>query len=112
MEKVNYSKYLDVSESNFELPIRADNYEATYDDPFNFIEMDIEGTLSINLDSLISMVNKDIKDSGLDDYTFYNFEDFFNELLDINMLYQYTIDSDDLKALYSCVIENIKKIKE
>ena len=112
MEKIDYSKYLDVSESNFELPIRADNYEATYDDPFNFIEMDIEGTLSINLDSLISMVNKDIKDSGLDDYTFYNFEDFFNELLDINMLYQYTIDSDDLKALYSCVMENIKKIKE
>ena len=112
MEKIDYSKYLDVSESNFELPIRADNYEATYDDPFNFIEMDIEGTLSINLDSLISMVNKDIKDSGLDNYTFYNFEDFFNELLDINMLYQYTIDSDDLKALYSCVIENIKKIKE
>lgn len=42
MEKVDYSKYLDVSESNFELPI----------------------------------------------------------------------DSDDLKALYSCVMENIKKIKE
>lgn len=54
MEKVDYSKYLDVSESNFELPIRANNYDAT----------------------------------------------------------QYTIDSDDLKALYSCVMENIKKIKE
>lgn len=50
MEKVDYSKYLDVSESNFELPIRANNYD--------------------------------------------------------------TIDSDDLKALYSCVMENIKKIKE
>lgn len=48
--KVDYSKYLDVSESNFELPIRANNYD--------------------------------------------------------------TIDSDDLKALYSCVMENIKKIKE
>lgn len=32
MEKVDYSKYLDVSESNFELPIRANNYDATYDD--------------------------------------------------------------------------------
>ena len=112
MEKVDYSKYLDVSESNFELPIRADNYDATYDDPFNFTEIALEGILSIGIDSLTSMINKDIKDSGLDNYTFYNFKDFFNELLDINMLYQYTIDSDDLKALYSCVMENIKKIKE
>ena len=112
MEKVNYSKYLDVSESNFELPIRADNYEATYDDPFNFTEIDLEGILSICSDSLISLVNKDIKDSGLDNYTFYNFEDFFNELLDINELYSYEVSSKDLKALYSCVIENIKKIKE
>ena len=112
MEKVDYSKYLNVSEYNFELPIRAYNYEATYDNPFNFTEIDSEGILSIDLDSLITMVNRDIKDSGLDNYTFYNFKDFFNELLDINMLYQYTIDSDDLKALYSCVMENIKKIKE
>lgn len=112
MEKVDYSKYLDVSKSNFELPIRADNYDATYDDPFNFTEIALEGILSIGIDSLTSMINKDIKDSGLDNYTFYNFEDFFNALLDINMSYQYTIDSDDLKALYSCVMENIKKIKE
>ena len=60
----------------------------------------------------LNPINKDIKDSGLNNYTFYNFKDFFNELLDINMLYQYTIDSDDLKALYSCAMENIKKIKE
>ena len=112
MEKVDYSKYLDCSDSNFKLPIRADNYETTYDDPFNFTKIDLEGILSINLDSLIYIVNKDIKDSGLNNYTFYNFEDFFNELLDINMLYQYTVDSDDLKALYSCVMDNIKKVKE
>lgn len=112
MEKVDYSKYLDCSESNFELPIRADSYEATYDDPFNFTEIDLEGILSINLDSLIYMVNKDIKDFGLDNYTFYNFEDFFNELLDINMLDSYEYDSEDLEVLYSCVIDNIKKVKE
>ena len=89
MEKVDYFKYLDRSGFNFELPIRADNYDITYNDPFNFIETDSEDILSIGLDSLISMVNKDIKESGLDDYTFYYFRDFFNELLDINELYSY-----------------------
>lgn len=112
MEKIDYFKYIDRSGFNFELPIRADNYDTTYDAPFNFTETDSKGILSIGIDSLTSMVNNDIKDSGLDNYTFYNFEDFFNALLDINMPYQYTIDSDDLKALYSCVMENIKKIKE
>ncbi len=112
MEKVDYFKYLDSSGFNFELPIKADNYDATYDDPFNFTETDSKGILSIGIDSLTSMVNKDIKDSGIDNYTFYNFRDFFNELLDYNELYEYAIDTKDLKTLYSCVMENIKKIKE
>ena len=109
MEKSDYSKYLDYSGFNFELPIKADNYDATYDSPFNFTETTLEGILSIGIDSLISMVNKDIKDSGLDNYTFYNFRDFFNELLDCNELYEYAIDTEDLQALYSCIKENLKR---
>lgn len=109
MEK-DYYKYLDASEVNFRLPIKKYNYEATYDSPFNFTETTSEDILSIDIDSLTSMINKDIKDSGLDNYTFYNFRNFFNELLDCNELYKYTVDSEDLKILYSCVIENIKQI--
>ena len=112
MDKVDYSKYLDSSGFDFELPIRADNYDATYDNPFNFAKTYSEGVLSIDIDLLVSMVDKDIKDSGLDDYTFYNFRDFFNELLDINMLDSYEYDSEDLEALYSCVMENIKDDKK
>lgn len=109
MDKVDYFKYLDNSGFNFELPIRADNYYTTCDNPFNFAKTDSESILNIGIDSLVSMINKDIKNSGLDDYTFYNFKDFFNELLDYNELYKYTIDTEDLKALYSCVIENLKR---
>lgn len=109
MEKSDYFKYLDCSGFNFELPIKADNYDATYDSPFNFTETTLKGILSIGIDSLISMVNKDIKDSGLDNYTFYNFRDFFNELLDCNELYEYTIDTEDLQALYSYIKENLKR---
>ena len=109
---MDYSKYLDGSEHNFKLPIKTDNYNETYNNPFNFTETTSEGILSINIDSLITKVNKDKENSGLDNYTFYNFKDFFNELLDYNELYEYVVDSEDLKTLYSCVMENIKKIKE
>lgn len=109
---MDYSKYLDGSEHNFELPIKTDKYNETYNNPFNFTETTSEGILSINLNSLVIKVLTDKKESGLYNYTFYNFRDFFTELLDCNELYEYAVDSEDLKALYSCVIENIKKIKE
>lgn len=112
MKKVDYSKYLDKSKCNFKLPICTDIYTATYNIPFNFTDITSEGNLNIDLDALIEMVLKDKKESGLDNYTFYNFEDFFNELININMLDSYEYDTEDLKALYSCVIENLKKIKE
>ena len=112
MEK-DYYKYLDASEANFKLPIRKDDYNAINDcNPFNCIETDTEGTLSIDIDELTTMVHSDKENSGLDNYTFYNFEDFFDELLDINMLDSYEYDSEDLEALYSCVMDNIKKMKE
>lgn len=112
MEKIDYSKYLDESKCNFKLPIWTDTYTATYDKPFNFTYITSEGDLSIDLDALTAMVLKDKKESGLDNYTFYYFRDFFNELLDINELYSYEVYSKDLKALYSCVMDNIKNIKE
>ena len=73
---MDYSKYLDGSEHNFELPIKTDNYNQTYNNPFNFTETTSEGILSIDIDSLITKVNKDKENSGLDNYTFYNFRDF------------------------------------
>lgn len=111
MEK-DYYRYLDASEANFKLPIRKDNYSAINSNPFNCIETDTEGTLSIDIDKLSTMVCSDKENSGLDNYTFYNFEDFFDGLIDINMLDSYDYDSEDLKALYSCVMENIKEVKE
>lgn len=107
MEK-DYYKYLDASKANFKLPVRKDDYNAINDNPFNCIETDTEGTLSIDIDELTTMVHSDKENSGLDNYTFYNFEDFFDELLDINMLGSYEYDSEDLETLYSCIMENIK----
>lgn len=111
LEKINYSKYLDKDKVNFLLPVYLETTDEDFDldSLFNCMYLSITGKLEININSLVKKVKKDINNSGLtkEQYSYYNFRDFFYNIFYTSRTEEYSIVETALKSLYKCIIERL-----
>lgn len=111
LENIDYSTYLDKDKVNFLLPVYLETTDEDFDldSPFNCMYLHISGKVVINIDILVKKVIENITGSELtkEEFSYYNFRDFFYELFYTERAEDYSFVSTDLQALYKCIMERI-----
>lgn len=111
LENIDYSIYLDKDKVNFLLPIYLETTDEDFDldSPFNCMYLYTTGKIEINIDSLVKKVIENMTGSELtkEEFSYYNFRDFFYEIFYTERAEDYSFVSTDLEALYKCIIERI-----